>query len=150
MATLPDARKHSPLHTDIDLAQVDGRLGPFLPCGLVLSEKAKDAIGAFLSHFGQLLQLEVDGIPHGYFDVMNLVHCIDKGASETCVPGTVDKKAFVEAALPAESAVFKDPLTAKARIDVNDAGRRVLEDSMASARIKGLLFLRTGAERRSA
>ncbi len=127
-----------------------GDIGPFLPGALVLSEKAKDAIGPLLSKFGQLLQLDVDGIPHWYFNVTNLVHCIDKEASEPYTPGTVDKESFIEAALPAEPSVFKDPLTAKARLYVNDAGRRVLEDAMASARIKGLMFPRTGAERRSA
>lgn len=127
-----------------------GDIGPFLPGALVLSERARDAIGPFLSQFGQLLPLQVEGIPHWFFNVTNLVHCIDKESSEPYVPGTVDKEAFIEAALPAEPSVFKDPLTAKARIYVNDSGRRVLEDAMASARIKGLMFLRTGAERRSA
>ena len=123
-----------------------GDLAPFLPGGLVLGEKARAALGPFLSQFGQLLELDVDGVPHWFFNVTHLVSCIDRMRSEQRPGGTIGKEAFIDAAVPTEASVFKDPITARARIYVNDGGKLALEESAARAEIQGLRFLRAGLE----
>ncbi len=121
-----------------------GDLGPFLPGALVLGEKAYAAFQPFLSQFGQLLKLDVNGGPHWFFNVTNLVPCIDRERSEQRPGGTIGKEAFIESDVPVEAAVFKDPITARGRIYVNDSGKQVLEDAAARAGVQGVRFLRAG------
>jgi hypothetical protein len=127
-----------------------GDLGPFLPGALVLGEKAYAALGPFLSEFGQLLPLDVDGFPHWFFNVTNVIPCIDKAGSEPYAGGTIDKEAFIDAAVPRQASVFKDPVTARARIYVNDAGKQALEEAATKGKVKGLLFVRRGVDEPSA
>jgi hypothetical protein len=127
-----------------------GDVGPFLPGALVLGEKAHDALGPFLARFGQLLELDVDGVPHWFYNVTHLVSCIDRERSEQRAGGTIGKEAFIDSAVPAEASVFKDPATARARIYVNEKGRRALEDAAALAGVRGLKFLHAGLAQESA
>lgn len=121
-----------------------GDISPFLPGALVLSARAYEALGPFLSKFGQLLELDVAGQVRYFFNVTNLVSCIDRERSERRPGGVVGKEAFIAEALPIEPAVFKDPTTARSRLYVNDAGKRALEEAAAPAEILGLLFVRAG------
>lgn len=121
-----------------------GDIGPFLPGTLVLGEKAHAALGPFLARFGQLLPIDVGGVPHWFFNATHLVSCIDPAHSEPYTTGTIGKEAFIDAAIPTEAAVFKDPLTARARLYANEAGRRALEALAAMAGVRGLLFVRAG------
>ena len=123
-----------------------GDLGPFIPGALVLGQKAHDALGPFLSQFGQLLPIDVETVPHWFFNVTNVIACIDKERSTPYAGGTIDKEAFIDAALPTEPSVFKDPVTARARIYVNDSGRQMLEEAAAKAKVKGLLFSQRGMD----
>jgi hypothetical protein len=123
-----------------------GDLGPFLPGALVLGEKAREALGPFLSRFGQLLQVDVDGTAHWFYNVTHVVSCIDSARSEQRAGGTIGREAFVEASVPVEASVFKDPVTARARIYINEPGRRVLETMATQANLQGLKFLRAGLE----
>ena len=127
-----------------------GDLGPFLPGALVLGAKAHDALGPFLSRFGQLLKLDVDGVPHWFYNVTHVVSCIDRARSEQRAGSTIGKEAFIEAAVPAEAAVFKDPVTARARIYVNERGRQALEEAATQAGVQGLKFVRAGLAQESA
>ena len=127
-----------------------GELGPFLPGALVLGEKAHAALEPFLSRLGQLLKLDVDGVPHWFYNVTHPVSCIDRERSEQRAGGTIGKEAFIDAAVPASAAVFKDPATARARIHVNEPRRQVLEDAAARAGVQGLEFLPTGLAKESA
>jgi hypothetical protein len=121
-----------------------GDIGPFLPGALVLGAKACGALAPFLSRFGQLLELDVEGQPHYFFNATNLISCIDQARSELRPGGTIGKEAFKDGVLPSDPAVFKDPITARARLYVNDGGRHVLEAAAAQANVRGLKFLRAG------
>ncbi len=127
-----------------------GDLGPFLPGALVLGEKARVALGPFLSQFGQLLELDVDGVPHWFYNVTHVISCIDRERSEQRAGGTIGKEAFIDAAVPVEPSVFKDPATARARIYVNERGKHALEDAAAQAGLQGLRFLRAGVAQAAA
>ena len=63
---------------------------------------------------------------------------------------TIGEEAFIDGALPTERAVFKEPITARARPDFNDGGRCVLEDAATQAGVLGLKFLRPGLAEQAA
>jgi hypothetical protein len=109
-----------------------------LPGALVLGDRAKDALGPFLSEFGQLLELDCEGEPRWFFNATNLVSCIDKAKSEKFEDGGIMLETLDESKAPKAAAVFKDPLTAAIRIYVNDAGKAEIERIPAAAGLTGL------------
>lgn len=119
-------------------------ISPFLPGSLVLNGKAANALGPWLSKFGQLLPVEVDGETQYFFNVTTLLSCIDAAASERRPGGAVGKEAFIQTAIPTEPTVFKDPATASTRLYANEGGRKALEDAAAASNVQGLLFKRAG------
>ena len=56
-------------------------ISPFKPGALVLSEKAYQALNDFLSPFGQLLEVEVEGHVEYYYNVTNMISCLDRAKS---------------------------------------------------------------------
>ena len=106
----------------------------------VLSQRAFDALGPFLSQFGQLLPVQTfGGTEFRYFyNVTNIVKCVDVGRSERFETGSITKEAFYDLNVPREAAVFKDPETAAFRMYTNDAGRALLERLAAQAGLTGL------------
>lgn len=112
----------------------------FVPGALVLDAKARLALGAFLSKFGQLLPLHLkgDGETLFLYNVTNMVPCVDAERSEKRRSGAIAMEVFDEARVPAEAAVFKDPLMAKVRIYVNDAARAEIERIVAHAGLTGI------------
>ncbi len=75
----------------------------------------------------------------------NVVACIDEASSTKKPSGAIAKEAFSEDRLPEEASVFKDPLTAAAKLYVNDAAKAELETLVAEARILGAAFVEPGA-----
>jgi hypothetical protein len=128
-------RKHPKPRTD---------LTPFLFGVLVLNEKARNALGDFLQRFGQLLDIDVEGETEYYYNVTNLVSCIDAKRSKRRASGAIQQEAFDESAIPNEPAVFKDPLTVTGRIYVNDGGKAWLEQRIKEHGITGMDFARAG------
>ena len=110
----------------------------FIPGALVLDEKARAALGGFLSRFGELLELDVDGGFRYLFNCTRLVECVDMARSQVHESGVLVLEAFDEAAVPEGAAVFKDPRTAKVRLYVNDAGRAAIEEAVSAAGIVGV------------
>jgi len=106
----------------------------------VLSPHAKEVLGPFLSQFGQLLEVQTaGGAEFRYFyNVTNLVPCVDLAASKKSDWGSLKKEAFDDAAVPRAAAVFKDPNTAAWRMYTNDAGREMLERLASEAALTGL------------
>ncbi len=107
---------------------------------LVLSQRAVDALGEFLGRFGQLLRVQTaGGAEFRYFyNITNLVKCVDVGRSEKDATGAITTEVFYDLNVPREPAVFKDPLTASTRLYVNDSGRELLEKLAVEAGLTGL------------
>jgi hypothetical protein len=111
-----------------------------VPGALVLSKRARDALGPFLLKFGQLLELECEaGAEIRYFyNVTNLLQCVDVARSERNDFGDIRLEAFDESKVPQEAAVFKDPATADLRIYANAAAAALIEQRSASAGLTGI------------
>lgn len=114
------------------------------PGALAMNNKAKAALEPFLSAFGQFLAMDCGGETRWFYNVTNLIPCIDESRSTKRPSGSIVKEAFFEHAVPVEPAVFKDPLTAAASIYVNDAGKAALEKIVAEAAIAGVAFVEPG------
>ena len=112
---------------------------------LVLNQKARDGLGTFLEPFGQLLAIDVGGATEYFYNVTNVVDCIDPERSEKRATGVIVKEAFRDGAAPTEPAVFKDPRTVATRMYVNTAGKERLESLVAGLGITGIEFVEPGA-----
>lgn len=106
----------------------------------VLSPRANEVLGPFLSQFGQLLEVQrLGGAEFRYFyNVTNLVNCVDPKASEMSTWGSLKRESFYDINVPRSPAVFKDPSTAAWRMYTNDAGRALLERLATEAGLTGL------------
>jgi hypothetical protein len=91
-----------------------------------------------------LLALDCDGATEYFYNVTTLIDCIDPARSVKRSSGSIAREAFVEQALPHEPAVFKDPLTARTRIYVNDAARDLLQRLIDAAALTGTEFVVPG------
>ena len=105
---------------------------------IVLNQKALDALGGFLGQFGQFLEAKVDGVVEYFYNVTNVIDCIDLEASQRRSSGSISKEAFRAEALPVGPAVFKDPRTVRNRLYVNQEGKAILEACVAAASLTGL------------
>ena len=114
------------------------------PGALAMNDKAKAALEPFLSRFGQFLELDCEGEPRWFYNVTNLVACIDEANSTKRPSGSISKEAFFESKVPAGEAVFKDPLTAPASLYVTTAAKDALEKIIAKAGITGAAFVEPG------
>lgn len=114
------------------------------PGALVLNARAKTSLGEFLSRFGQLLELDVDGEVEWFYNVTNVIDCIDLQSSTLRPEGSVAKEAFFADRIPTGPAIFKDPRTARTRIYANEPAKELLLERMASAGISGAAFAEPG------
>ena len=119
-------------------------ISALMPGVLVLNDKAKAALEPFLSRFGQLLEMDCEGQPRWFYNVTNVVACIDEERSDKWSTGFISKEAFFEDRVPVEASVFKDPLTAPVKIHVNEAAKAVLESLIAEANLVGAAFVEPG------
>jgi len=125
-------------------------ISPFTADGLVLSGKARDALGDFLSQFGQLLELDVEGHIEYYFNVTNVVPCVDPDHSERRPSGVIAKPSFIGSAIPTSAAVFVDPAM-PGDIYVNDGAQTELLLRIKQTGITGMSFVQVwGASTTSA
>lgn len=111
---------------------------------LVLNARARAALGEFLSQFGQLLELDVDGEIEWFYNVTNVIDCIDLQSSVLRPEGSIAKEAFHADRIPADPMIFKDPRTARTRIYVNECAKELLQQRMASAGITAAAFVEPG------
>ncbi|WP_293373914.1 hypothetical protein [Nevskia sp.] len=116
----------------------------FVPGVLVLNEKAFAALQDFLSRFGQLLEMSCEGGYVYFYNVTNLLDCVDAERSEKRSSGSIFKEAFLEDAIPDVPTVFKDSLTARTRIYVNQSAKESLEKRIADAALSGAQFVMPG------
>ena len=108
---------------------------------LVLNQKAHDALGPFLQEFGQLLELDVGGSTEYFYNVTNLVDCIDPDRSEKRSTGAILKEVFRDGATPAAAAIFKDPRTVGTRMYANAAAKEKLDALVAATGLSGVEFV---------
>lgn len=111
-----------------------------VPGALVLNGRANDALGPFLSAFGQLLELEAEpgGVVLRFYNVTHLVPCVDVERSEKNELGRIRREAFDMSRIPTEPSIFKDPATARSRIYINDAGKAVIDRIIDAAGLTGI------------
>lgn len=114
------------------------------PGALALNDKAKEALEAFLSCFGQFLEMDCEGETRWFYNVTHVVPCIDEGRSTKRPSGAIACEAFFEDKLPVAPSVFKDPLTAAGKIYVNDAAKAVLHKLIEDSSLLGASFVEPG------
>jgi hypothetical protein len=100
-----------------------------------MNDKAKAALAPFLSRFGQFLEMDCAGEPRWFYNVTNLISCIDEARSTKRPSGSLVREEFFDDKVPLDAAVFKDPLTVAAVLYVNEAGKAVLEAIITDAAI---------------
>lgn len=115
-------------------------ISPFTAAGLIINEKARNSLGDFLGQFGQLLEVDVAGQIEYYFNVTNVVECLDRQRSEMS-GAYVEVPVFHEQLVPVLPAVFIEPAMS-ARIFVNDAAKTLLDERIAASGIVGMSFKR--------
>jgi hypothetical protein len=125
-------------------AQPLADISALTPGALALSDRAKAVLEPFLSRFGQLLEMDFEGQSRWFYNVTNVVPCIDEGRSEKRPTGALSKEEFFSDKVPAEAAVFKDPLTAPVKIYVNDAAMVALATLIEGAGLIGAAFVEPG------
>lgn len=113
-------------------------VSPFTAAGLVVNAKVHSAMGDFLSKFGQLLEISVDGATEYYYNVTNVVACLDHERSEF-EAAYVEVPVFHERLVPTEAAIFMDPKM-RTRIFANETAKSILEERIAANNIIGMSF----------
>lgn len=107
---------------------------------MVLNERAHEVLSSFFEQFGQLLPIQTAGGAEWrwFYNVTNLVKCVDMAASEKSATGVLSSEAFYDINVPRQPAIFKDPQTAKIRIYVNDPGKTLIDGLVAEAGLTGI------------
>jgi hypothetical protein len=116
----------------------------FLTWGaIVLNQRAWQALHAVLQPFGQFLPVDCQGQPHYFYNVTKLLAVVDyehSGKTGTAVT----KPVFLADATPRGFCIFKDKLTAKTAIYVNDETKITLEKLALENKLQGLYFIPAG------
>ena len=107
---------------------------------IVLNEKAYTALKDFLLPFGQLLELDCKGEVEYYYNVTNILPCIDYERSLKQDDAVV-QAIFLPDVIPAEPMIFKDAYTAESRIYFNQAARDKFEQIASAADLFGACFV---------
>ena len=114
------------------------------PGALAMNSKAKAVLEPLLAQFGEFLEMDCRGEPRWFYNVTNVVPCIDLSRSIRKPSGAISKEEFFEVKVPAGKVVFKDPLTAPASLYVTDAGKLALERLVAEAGLTGVAIVEPG------
>ncbi len=112
---------------------------------IVLNEKAYLAMQDFLLPFGQLLELDCNGEVEYFYNVTNILPCVDYERSVKKGTSVVEE-VFLDNVIPEEPMIFKDLLTAGTRTYANQAGREKFEQLAAAAGLFGACFVEAGKE----
>ncbi|MBI3229131.1 MAG: hypothetical protein HYZ45_02785 [Burkholderiales bacterium] len=125
-----------------------GDINGVMPASVILNPKAYHALKDFLSPFGQLLPVEcfnragllgteVDSETHYFYNVTNIIPCIDYQHSEKKIGTSVSKPVFFADKIPQDIQVFKDPYRVRADIYLSEAAKLLLEKLIAEAGLSG-------------
>ncbi len=121
-------------------------LSHLAPGSIVLNAKAYAALSELMQQFGELLALDGKGVDFYFYNVTNLIDCIDVEKSEKRGSAII-KEAFLPESVPLSAQIFKDPRRARSDIYVNDAAKTLLEDIFTAASLTGARFSPAGASR---
>jgi hypothetical protein len=113
-------------------------VSPFTSPGLVVNAKVRGALGEFLSQFGQLLEVDVDGQVEYYYNVTNVLECLDRERSEK-EGYYVERPVFHEGLIADTPVIFVEP-ELPGRIFVNDSAKGILDNGIAESGIIGMSF----------
>lgn len=116
-------------------------ISPITAEGLAISARARDVLGDFLSRFGQFLELDVEGNVEYYYNVTNMIRCVDVERSLKRPSGTIKKPVFIDEAIPSTTSLFTDP-SMWGSIYVNDTAKAELESLVDEGGISGMSFKR--------
>lgn len=128
-------KKQKPL---ADIAYLD-------PGTFILNKKAYNTLKTLLEQFGELLELDCDGEVHYFYNVTNLISCVDFEKSEK-IEDCVIKATFLDDAIPGGIQIFKDPLTAASHIYVTSDAKTVVEQLISEGGLSGARFLIAGED----
>lgn len=115
-------------------------VSPFTAPGLIVNARVRDALGDLLTRFGQLLEVDVDGRAEYYYNVTNVLGCLDREMSRF-EAHYVERPVFKERLIPQAPAVFVEP-ELPGRIFVNEGAKKALDKSIAENNITGMSFRR--------
>ncbi len=120
-----------------------GDINYIAPGSVVLNEKAYAVLKSFLSPFGQFLEMDALGETHYFYNVTNVIACIDFDSSET-EDGKVMKEVFLPDATPKDAQVFKEPHKKRTEIYLSEAAKDILEKLIADAGLTGAQIMKAG------
>lgn len=113
-------------------------VSPFTSPGLIMNAKTRDALGEFLRRFGQLLEVDVDGKTEYYYNVTNVLECLDRERSEK-EAHYIERPVFRESLIAETPLIFVEP-ELPGRIFVNEGAKKILENGIAESGIIGMSF----------
>lgn len=116
-----------------------GDVSFIMPGSVILNQKAYASLGDFLGEFGQFLEVECDGVVYYFYNVTNIISCIDP-ANSRFLGRAILKAAFHADLEPKDAQVFKDPLKLKTAIYVSASAKEILESLSFNAKITGMSF----------
>lgn len=120
-------------------------VSPFTSSGLIVNAKVRDALGELLTGFGQLLEVDVDGRTEYYYNVTNVLGCLDRAESQF-EAYYVERPVFQERLIPETPIVFVEP-ELPGRIFVNEGAKKILDRGIAENNITGMSFRRADVSR---
>lgn len=120
-------------------------IGWLLPGTIILNLTAYLALKDILLRFGELLPLACDDEICYFYNVTNLIACIDELASDS-IAGCITQAVFAPAAVQDGVQIFKDPHTVRTSIYLTDEARAALEWVINEKGLTGLRFFVAGTE----
>jgi len=115
-------------------------VSPFTSPGLIVNARVRDALGDLLTRFGQLLDVDVDGRTEYYYNVTNVLRCLDREKSRF-EAYYVEQPVFQERLIPEAPVVFVEP-ELPGRIFVNEGAKQRLDEGIAENSLIGMSFRR--------
>lgn len=110
---------------------------------IVLNSRAFQVLRQYLAPFGEFLPLDCEGELLHFYNVTALHSVVDYEKSGKT--GTaVTKPFFIEEAIPAGFCIFKDKLTARGGIYLNEETKLALEKILKEHKLTGLFFGEAG------
>jgi hypothetical protein len=106
---------------------------------IVLNERTYKVLHDMLLPFGEFLILDCLGEVLYFYNVTTLYSVIDR-AELNHEDTAREKKRFIESAVPTGICIFKDELTVRSTIYVNDETKLVLEKMLVEHKMIGLTF----------